>query len=122
MISSHCLQDGCYYCGDTATEWDHIVPKKRGGKDALDNLIPACTWCNSKKAANTLHEFRKILSKNGRRADFDTPEPHAVIGKTYFIPGKGFVRFESEDGSVIIKNHSRYGGSIPTNIQYHIKE
>lgn len=29
---------------------DHIVPRSKGGKDALDNYQPMCIICNSKKA------------------------------------------------------------------------
>jgi len=28
---------------------DHIIPKKHGGTDAIENLVAACNECNSKR-------------------------------------------------------------------------
>jgi hypothetical protein len=39
----------CAYCGDVATEVDHVYPKSKGGEDTLDNLVAACRSCNSRK-------------------------------------------------------------------------
>jgi 5-methylcytosine-specific restriction enzyme A len=36
---------------EVATHVDHIVPKSRGGKDALDNLQALCASCHSRKTA-----------------------------------------------------------------------
>ncbi|RZU66758.1 HNH endonuclease [Microterricola gilva] len=41
----------CAYCGGEATEADHVIPKKLGGKDELANLVAACKPCNSSKGA-----------------------------------------------------------------------
>jgi 5-methylcytosine-specific restriction endonuclease McrA len=41
----------CGYCGREATEADHIISKKSGGKDELNNLIAACRTCNASKGA-----------------------------------------------------------------------
>lgn len=32
-------------------EIDHIVPRKHGGSDDIDNLRLVCTWCNQSKGA-----------------------------------------------------------------------
>ena len=32
-------------------EVDHIIPKARGGSDAMSNLAPACISCNRSKQA-----------------------------------------------------------------------
>ena len=32
----------CYYCGQEANTVDHILPRKSGGLDAMDNLVAAC--------------------------------------------------------------------------------
>ena len=34
-------------CTKVATTADHVIPRSRGGPDALDNLRPACLHCNS---------------------------------------------------------------------------
>lgn len=35
----------------TATEVDHIIPKRKGGKDRWENLQSLCKACHSKKTA-----------------------------------------------------------------------
>lgn len=44
----------CYYCDIELNERiftkDHVIPKSKGGKDTLDNLVPCCVACNLKKA------------------------------------------------------------------------
>lgn len=44
----------CAYCGDTATEWDHLRPLVRnrrptGFASEIGNLVPACGKCNQSK-------------------------------------------------------------------------
>lgn len=44
----------CAYCGDTATEWDHLRPlvlskKPTGYISEIHNLVPACGKCNQSK-------------------------------------------------------------------------
>jgi 5-methylcytosine-specific restriction endonuclease McrA len=55
----------CAYCGkDTKLELDHIVPISRGGKHAIENIVPACRSCNSSKGSKSLlkwmYEQRKL--------------------------------------------------------------
>jgi 5-methylcytosine-specific restriction endonuclease McrA len=47
----------CAYCGDAATERDHVVPLVRGGSHTLDNLVPACGPCNRSKGDKLLSEW-----------------------------------------------------------------
>lgn len=53
-------KDPCSYCGGFGGEIDHIVPLKRGGTNADDNLAAACRSCNARKAARPL--WRYLLS------------------------------------------------------------
>jgi hypothetical protein len=44
----------CVYCGDPATEWDHLRPlikdkKPTGEYTQIRNLVPACGKCNQSK-------------------------------------------------------------------------
>lgn len=39
----------CHYCGAPATVVDHVKAVARGGKSSLDNLVAACSPCNSAK-------------------------------------------------------------------------
>lgn len=47
----------CIYCDDPATTSDHLVPKSRGGRDALANLRPCCFRCNQEKDDRTPAEW-----------------------------------------------------------------
>lgn len=39
----------CHWCGQPATEADHVIEHDAGGTDTLDNLVPACKPCNSRR-------------------------------------------------------------------------
>lgn len=63
----------CYYCGVKMTKKegprqrtrDHLIPLSRGGTDTLENIVPACRSCNSKKGTKTLEEFYSIKVTEG---------------------------------------------------------
>lgn len=44
----------CHYCQGSANTADHIVPVSQGGGNDLDNLLPACTSCNSTRQDKTM--------------------------------------------------------------------
>ncbi len=46
----------CVYCGQPATEVDHLIPKSLPGSpgDVEDNLVSSCKPCNLAKGAKTL--------------------------------------------------------------------
>lgn len=50
----------CFYCGcvllpfgheKNSFSMDHVISLRKGGTDTLDNLVPSCRTCNSKKGA-----------------------------------------------------------------------
>ena len=49
----------CAYCDKSGIPLnvDHVVPRARGGTDAVSNLVLACVKCNQKKSAKSLDEF-----------------------------------------------------------------
>ncbi len=53
----------CGYCGrgDLPLTVDHIIPKAKGGIDAWENLVCACTFCNNKKGDHTPVEANMTL-------------------------------------------------------------
>lgn len=63
--------DKCYYCGKTIINskkrtLDHMYPRGWGGISIPNNLIPACSACNSRKGSLTRGQYnrwRKALAK-----------------------------------------------------------
>lgn len=52
----------CAYCGDPATEWDHLNPivsdkKPTGFISEMHNLVPACGKCNQSKGGSNWREW-----------------------------------------------------------------
>lgn len=43
----------CRYCGNVATQADHVIARTKGGSDSIDNLAACCALCN-KIASGTL--------------------------------------------------------------------
>lgn len=50
-------------CTRRATTADHLVPRSRGGPDALPNLRPACSACNRQRGDMTLDEWRQLYGR-----------------------------------------------------------
>lgn len=46
----------CQYCGATAENIDHVVPRSKGGTHTWDNVVAACRPCNTRKEDRFLHE------------------------------------------------------------------
>ena len=63
--NGHCGYCGCvlFHSGKQWHKWqiDHILPKKKGGTDEEDNLMPSCPSCNKYKQVATLEQFREIV-------------------------------------------------------------
>lgn len=54
----------CQYCGSTKDlTIDHIIPKSRGGEDTWENLVVACSTCNTKKGDIPLEQTGMRLAK-----------------------------------------------------------
>jgi hypothetical protein len=53
------------YCGDRATEVDHIIEVARGGTNTIDNLQPLCKPCHLAKtvAFNTTNKNKNNFEK-----------------------------------------------------------
>lgn len=74
----------CQYCGrhapDVILEVDHIIPRSKGGTDALGNLTTACFECNRGKRT---HRVDDNLSLRNLRAEQDE-RFHAKAGEEIF--------------------------------------
>ena len=112
-ISSANLNDGCRYCKSDASCWDHIIPKYLGGSNSVENLIPSCTQCNSSKGKKSLAQWRKDIKKFRHRwvsSEFETPDPYPIKGKRYLAMNGGFIKFESNNGELVINDFLEYAG------------
>jgi 5-methylcytosine-specific restriction endonuclease McrA len=49
----------CAYCGRKGVKLtkDHIVPLIKGGTDSIDNVVPACEYCNKSKGTKDVSNF-----------------------------------------------------------------
>jgi len=62
----------CQYCGQTATQVDHVIPRKSGGGHDMDNLLACCATCNARKGAKSEGVFLG-----------STPHPPVLSGNLY---------------------------------------
>ena len=54
----------CQYCGaKTRLTIDHVIPRCRGGQDTWENLVVACSTCNTKKGNTLLEQTGMKLAK-----------------------------------------------------------
>jgi 5-methylcytosine-specific restriction endonuclease McrA len=60
----------CYYCSKPLDEKtlviEHMTPLSRGGKNVIDNIVPACRPCNASKGKKTAQEFQRVLARPGK--------------------------------------------------------
>lgn len=64
------LRDGfeCVYCGSKKElTFDHVIPRSMGGKTNWENIVAACTSCNSKKGGRTPKQANMPLKFEPRR-------------------------------------------------------
>lgn len=75
----------CQYCGATAENIDHVVPRSRGGRHVWDNVVAACRPCNAHKEDRLLQE---VGSMRLRRP------PTAPTGRVWMLLAMGGMREE----------------------------
>ncbi|MFK7938008.1 MAG: HNH endonuclease [Roseovarius sp.] len=57
----------CQYCGARGElTFDHVVPRAKGGITSWENVVAACSPCNLKKGAKSLHRTGLNLVKPPR--------------------------------------------------------
>ena len=63
----------CAYCGGKYSEWDHFHPIVKDGKPSgfiseINNLVPCCSSCNSKKRNKDWREYMdKVQDNDGQK-------------------------------------------------------
>jgi hypothetical protein len=59
------LPPQCVFCGSPANlSTDHLIPRNRGGDDSPDNLVLACTTCNSSRGDKGVFEWLGLKEKD----------------------------------------------------------
>lgn len=53
----------CQYCGATAENLDHVVPRSKGGPHTWENVVAACRPCNTRKEDRLLAETSFRLAR-----------------------------------------------------------
>lgn len=54
----------CQYCGSTKKlTIDHVIPRSKGGKDTWQNMVVACSSCNTKKGDHLLEHTKMKLNR-----------------------------------------------------------
>ena len=63
----------CQYCGglsgDPILEWEHIVPKSRGGSNSVKNATLSCRTCNQEKGSRTPQEWKDAIKAKTKLAE-----------------------------------------------------
>lgn len=63
----------CSYCGDKASEWDHLRPLVKAGKptgypSSIRNLVPSCGKCNQSKGSTNWKEWMRGVARHSPSA------------------------------------------------------
>lgn len=68
-------EKSCAYCNAqvAALQWEHIIPRSRGGPDSMDNMVLACKPCNLAKSDRDPFEWY------GEDRQYEVPR--LVLGK-----------------------------------------
>jgi 5-methylcytosine-specific restriction endonuclease McrA len=54
----------CQYCGATAENIDHVIPRSKGGPHVWENVVASCRRCNGSKENRTPQEAGlRLLTK-----------------------------------------------------------
>ena len=75
----------CQYCGQEATQVDHVIPRKVGGTHDLDNLVACCAACNSAKGARSEGVFLATGSTPPVFSGNLSPRAASVIPENPFV-------------------------------------
>ena len=51
----------CQYCGASAENLDHVIPRSKGGPHTWENVVAACRPCNTRKEDRLPHEAGMTL-------------------------------------------------------------
>jgi 5-methylcytosine-specific restriction endonuclease McrA len=49
----------CRYCGEKGVQADHVIPRRKGGPDTLNNLVCCCPRCNKLLGGKQFISFKE---------------------------------------------------------------
>jgi 5-methylcytosine-specific restriction endonuclease McrA len=79
-------KERCAYCNCKltlrSTTKDHVIPRAKGGKDVLTNVVACCKACNGKKADRTLADSGMKLRDDIELRQLTDDEKLSVLLKT----------------------------------------
>lgn len=102
----------CAYCGRKPLwlEIEHIIPKKRGGSQRLDNLTLSCRPCNEKKGNKTAEEFgHPGVQEKANKVFKDASVMNAIRWKLFEILRSAALPMECGDGAKTKSNRVAMG-------------
>jgi len=76
----------CQYCGDSAENIDHVIPRSRGGLHVWDNVVASCRPCNARKRDHLVEETGMRLKR----------PPSVPRQRTFILVASGAIRSEWE--------------------------
>jgi 5-methylcytosine-specific restriction endonuclease McrA len=96
----------CFYCGLGFLKMsiDHVVPLSKGGEHSVENVVPACRSCNSRKSAQDVFVFAEKAGKLLMGRESTSQSEAKILGKI-------MVSITHIDGAMFWRNNT---GSVPT--------
>jgi hypothetical protein len=116
LLAAVIIRDGyqCVGCGNTPRVLDHIVPVKRHGKTALDNLQLLCQRCNGIKG-NEIADYRPSHRGNlGREHPRHTSNGDLIVRISRSVEDESWGHSEYVDSIYISMSKSTIRIYIPT--------
>lgn len=75
----------CQYCGTkqfmSKLNYDHVIPRKQGGKTVWENIVTACYPCNDRKGSKTVEQAGMKLRRKPAK-------PHSLPLHAVFLTGE----------------------------------
>jgi len=75
----------CLYCGKQVTlstfTFDHVIPRKLGGKSGWLNVVVSCERCNNRKGGKTAEQAGMVLIRKPFTPTLNKAAPKEIINK-----------------------------------------
>jgi 5-methylcytosine-specific restriction endonuclease McrA len=76
----------CQYCGASAENIDHVIPRSKGGLHSWDNVVASCRPCNTRKRDRLLEDSGMRLRRR----------PAMPRERTWILVASGTIRSDWE--------------------------